>query len=87
MAVKSIGNTIKSPLFKTIGNTIKKSIFKTIGNTVNNPMRILRQNKNTIKNFTSGLEKKYLRVRQNFGSGPIKYLEQEGIKKLKSIAP
>ena len=87
MAVKSIGKTIESPLFKTIGNTIKKPILKTIGNTVKNSMRILRRNKNTIKNISYGLEEKYLRVRHNFGNRSIKYLGGKGIKNFKSVLP
>ena len=87
MAIKSIGKAVKSPLFKTISNTIKKPIIKSIRSTIKNSMRVFDYNKNTIKNLASGLEGKYLRTRHNFGSRPIKYLGEEGIKKFKYIAP
>ena len=73
MAVKAIGNTIKKPIIQTFSNTIKNSVG------------IFRQNKNTIKNLAYGLQEKYMRTRHNFGSKPVKYLGQEGIKKFKHI--
>ena len=74
MTAKTIGNTIKSPVVKTIGSTIKSSV------------KMFRQNKSTIKNLGCGLQEKYLRIRNNFGSKSVKYLGEEGIKKFKYMA-
>ena len=75
MTVKAIGDTIKSPIVKTFGNTIKSSVS------------MFRQNKNTIKNIACGLQEKYLKTSTNFGSKSVKYLKEEGIKKIKHMVP
>ena len=49
MAVKAIGKTIKSPLFKKIGNTIKKPIIRVFTKAINKPIGMCHQNKNTVK--------------------------------------
>ena len=72
---------------KTIGNTIKNPIFKTFGNTMKNSMGILCRSKNTIKTFASNLEKKYLISHNNFASRSIKYLSEQGIRKFKYTLP
>ena len=99
--IKAIGKTIKSPLLKQIGNTIIKPIIKTFSNTKKNSLGIFRQRKNTIKNVAFGIQEKYLRTRNNFGTNPIKYigerhnygsktikyLQKEGVKKFKHMKP
>ena len=85
--LKTIGKTIKSPLFKQVGNTIKKPIFKIIGNSIKNSVSVFRRNKNTIKNVAAGIQGKYLRTCNNFGNKSIKYLTEEGIKKFKYTTP
>ena len=85
--LKTIGRTIKSPLFKQVGNTIKKPFVKIFGNTIKNSANVLHRNKGTIKNIASGIQGKYMRTRHNFGSMSIKYLADQGIKKFKYTTP
>ena len=85
VAVKEIGKNIRSPLFKQIGNTIKKPIIKSFGNTIKNSVDVFHRNKNTIRNLACGLQEKYLKIRHKFGNKPVKYLGEEGIRKLKYI--
>ena len=72
---------------KVIGNTMKKPVMKTFGNTITNSMSILSRNKNTIKNFAFGIQEKYLTSRNNVGIRAVKYLGEEGIKKVAHVAP
>ena len=74
MAIKTV---------KTLGKTIKSPIVKTFGNTIKNSVGMFRRNKSAIKNVGCGLQKKYLRIRHNFGSKSVKYLGEESIKKFK----
>ena len=60
---------------------------KTIGNAIKNPVGMFCQNKSTIKNIACGLQKKYLRTRNTFGSKSVKYLREEGIKICKYMTP
>ena len=69
----------------TIGNSIKKPIVKTFGSTIKNSVSMFRRNTNTIKSFSCGLQKKYLKTSNNFGNKSVKYLREEGIKKFKYI--
>ncbi len=68
--------TINSPLFKTIGNTIKKPILKTIDNTMKKSVGVFYRKKCTIKNLASGLEKRYLGIKHNFGNQSIKHFRE-----------
>ena len=86
MAFKTIGNIMKNP----ISNSIKKPIIKTFSNTIKNSVKMLHQNRNTIKNLAFGLGKqggKYMRNFHNFGSKSVKYLGKKGIKMFKYTAP
>ena len=87
MTIKAISKTIKNPLLKQIDSTIKNPVFKTLDNTMKNSVGIFRRNKNTVKDLACGLQEKYLKIRHNFGSKPIKYLGEEAIKKFIYIAP
>ena len=60
---------------------------KTIGNTIKNSAGLFRRNKNAIKNLVCGLQKKYLKTRNIFSSKSVKYIGEEGIKKIKYTAP
>ena len=73
--LKAIGKTIKSPLVRTIGNTIKKSVG------------MFNWKKNTIKNLACSLGGNYSKIKHNFGKKPVKYLGEQGIQILKSMAP
>ena len=100
-AIKKIGKTIKSPLFKQIGNTIKKPIINTFSNTIKNSVGMFQHNKNTIKNVAFSIQKRYLqskhnfrinsikyfRESSNFGNRSIKYLREKGVKKFKYMKP
>ena len=87
ITLKSIGKTLKNPLIKRFGNTIKKPIIKTIGNPIKNSVGMFSRTKNTIKNFVHGLDRKYLRTRNNFERKSVKYLGEEQIKKCKYRVP
>ena len=52
-----------------------------------NPIAMLRQNKNNIKNIINSFQKKYLKTRHNFTNKPVKYLGVEAIKNLKHKVP
>ena len=85
--LKTIGNTVKSPVFKQVGNNIKKPIVTTFGNTIKNSVDMFRRNKNTIKNIAFGFQEKQMTTKHYFGSKTVKYLGEAGIKNFKYKAP
>ena len=82
-----IKTTIKGPYIRNIRNTIKKPIATTFGNTIKNSVGMFRRNKNAIKNFAHGVQRKDLKRKHNFTSKSIGYLGVEGIKRFKHMAP
>ena len=86
-AFKAIGKAVKNPMFKTIGNTIKMPITKTVAGPIENSMSLIRRTKSTIKNVVFGLGEKYLKTGNNVGKRSVKFLGEEGFKRVKGVAP
>ena len=87
ITAKAITKTIRTPLLRRISHAIKKPIMQTFVKNMKDSVNMVRQNKNTIKNFAYGLQEKYLKFSHNFASKSVKRLGGSAVQKFKSMTP